>query len=153
MKEAAQIDWEAIEAAYRAGVLSFREIARQHGVPVSTLHKRVTAKGWQRDLSSAVRQEAQSRLARELVAGQSRWGTAMRCWATACRLSHSPCPRSRRATVSAPRHTGARADPFSGTVESRRRPGVPARTMGGVLARVPAEIRNGLRFCRRHPQT
>jgi hypothetical protein len=54
--------------AQRAGVLSLREIARQHGTPVSTLHKRVTAKGWQRDLSSAVRQEAQSRLARELAA-------------------------------------------------------------------------------------
>ena len=38
MREGAQTDWEAIEAAYRAGVLSLREIARQHRVAVSTLH-------------------------------------------------------------------------------------------------------------------
>ena len=67
MREGAQTDWEAIEAAYRAGVLSLREVARQHSLAVSTLHKRVRAKGWRRDLSPAVRQEAQSRLARELA--------------------------------------------------------------------------------------
>jgi hypothetical protein len=30
-------DWEAIKAAYRAGVLSLREIAAQYGVAESTI--------------------------------------------------------------------------------------------------------------------
>lgn len=30
-------DWEAIESAYRAGVMSLREIASQHGISEGTM--------------------------------------------------------------------------------------------------------------------
>lgn len=33
-------DWEAIETAYRAGVMSLREIASQHGISEGAISKR-----------------------------------------------------------------------------------------------------------------
>ncbi len=33
-------DWEAIESAYRAGVMSLREIASQHGISDTAVRKR-----------------------------------------------------------------------------------------------------------------
>lgn len=33
----AKPDWEAIETAYRAGVMSLREIASQHGISEGTM--------------------------------------------------------------------------------------------------------------------
>jgi hypothetical protein len=33
-------DWEAIESAYRAGVMSLREIASQHGISEGAIRKR-----------------------------------------------------------------------------------------------------------------
>ncbi|CZW65294.1 Uncharacterised protein [Enterobacter hormaechei] len=33
-------DWEAIETAYRAGVMSLREIASQHGISEGAIRKR-----------------------------------------------------------------------------------------------------------------
>ena len=48
-------DWDAIEREYRAGQLSIKELARQHKLSDTAIHKRAKAKGWTRDLSSAVR--------------------------------------------------------------------------------------------------
>ena len=39
----AEIDWEAIEGMYRAGLLSVREIARSHGVSHVAILKRAKA--------------------------------------------------------------------------------------------------------------
>lgn len=36
----AKPDWEAIETAYRAGVMSLREIASQHGISEGAIRKR-----------------------------------------------------------------------------------------------------------------
>lgn len=57
-------DWEAIEREYRAGQLSIRQIARQHGVDEATMRKRAKKNGWTRNLADAVRQEVQAALVR-----------------------------------------------------------------------------------------
>ena len=57
-------DWEAIEREYRAGQLSIRQIARQHGTRESTLRKRAQKQGWSRDLADVVRQRVQGDLVR-----------------------------------------------------------------------------------------
>ena len=48
-------DWDAIERGYRAGQLSIKELAREHKLSDTAIHKRAKAKGWTRDLSRAVR--------------------------------------------------------------------------------------------------
>lgn len=48
-------DWEAIESAYRAGVLSLREIAGRYGTAESTIRKRAKRDEWTRDLSAKIK--------------------------------------------------------------------------------------------------
>lgn len=45
-------DWERIEADYRAGLLSVREIAAANGVSHVAIGKRVKRDGWERDLNA-----------------------------------------------------------------------------------------------------
>lgn len=56
------VDWEAIEREYRAGQLSVREIADQHGVSHTAINKRAKADGWTRDLAKQVRQRVSAQL-------------------------------------------------------------------------------------------
>lgn len=58
----AATDWEAIELAYRAGVLSIREIAKQHGVTHGAARKRAQVREWTRDLSAKVRKAVSTQL-------------------------------------------------------------------------------------------
>lgn len=58
-------DWEAIEAQYRAGVLSLRAIAFQHGISQTAVHKKAKAEGWERNLADKVRVAAKEKLVRE----------------------------------------------------------------------------------------
>lgn len=51
-------DWEAIESAYRAGVLSLREIASQHGISEGAIRKRAKRDDWSRDISAKVKERA-----------------------------------------------------------------------------------------------
>ncbi len=52
-------DWEKIEADYRAGVLSLREIADAHpGVNHVAIARRAKRDGWSRDLSAKIRAKA-----------------------------------------------------------------------------------------------
>lgn len=44
-----QIDWAALEAAYRAGVKSVRAIAEEHCVPEGTIRSRAKKHGWTRN--------------------------------------------------------------------------------------------------------
>lgn len=48
-------DWEAIESAYRAGLLSIRAIGEKYGVNHATIIKRAKNEGWQRDLTEKVK--------------------------------------------------------------------------------------------------
>ncbi|MDQ0703703.1 DNA-binding transcriptional regulator YhcF (GntR family) [Pseudomonas sp. W3I7] len=50
-----QSDWEAIERAYRAGLLSVRAIGESHGVNHATILKRAKKEDWKRDLTDQVR--------------------------------------------------------------------------------------------------
>ncbi|MBD9443090.1 hypothetical protein [Pseudomonas sp. PDM04] len=61
---AKQPDWEAIERAYRAGVLSIRTIAERNGVSDTAIRKKAKALGWARDLSDQVRKEVRNKLVR-----------------------------------------------------------------------------------------
>ena len=51
-------DWEAIETAYRAGVMSLREIASQHGISEGAIRKRAKRDDWSRDLAAKVKERA-----------------------------------------------------------------------------------------------
>jgi hypothetical protein len=53
--KAKQPDWEAIERAYRAGLISVRAIGELHGVNHATILKRAKKEGWARDLTEQVR--------------------------------------------------------------------------------------------------
>lgn len=48
-------DWERIEADYRAGVLSLREIAAANGITEGAIRKRAKRDGWTRDLGAKIR--------------------------------------------------------------------------------------------------
>lgn len=71
MVERKAIDWEKVEAQYRAGKMSLREIASEHGIAESYIRQR--AKGndkrapWDRDLTAKVRAKADSIVRNELV--------------------------------------------------------------------------------------
>lgn len=54
----AKPDWEAIESAYRAGLMSLREIASQHGISEGAIRKRAKRDDWSRDLSAKVKERA-----------------------------------------------------------------------------------------------
>lgn len=60
-------DWERIEAQYRAGTASVREIAAEHGITEGAIRKRAKRDGWERDLSEKVRAKADALVRRELV--------------------------------------------------------------------------------------
>lgn len=59
-----EIDWEAIQREYRAGVLSVREIASIHGVSHTAINKRAKndPEHWQRDLTKRIQAEVARRL-------------------------------------------------------------------------------------------
>ena len=62
-----QVDWERVEAEYRAGQLSVVEIGRQSGVTEGAIRKRAKRDNWKRDLSGRVREEIRARLVRDNV--------------------------------------------------------------------------------------
>lgn len=52
-------DWERIEADYRAGVLSIREIASSQGITDTAIRKRAKRDGWERDLAKRIQDRAE----------------------------------------------------------------------------------------------
>ncbi|MGN2388185.1 hypothetical protein ACTACB_17615 [Pseudomonas syringae] len=58
MTAKATLDWEAIERAYRAGLLSAREIGTVHGVSHTAINKRAKSFNWSRDLKAKVQARA-----------------------------------------------------------------------------------------------
>lgn len=53
-------DWEKIELEYRAGVLSIREIASNHGVTDGAIRNRAKKQDWVRDIADKVKAKAES---------------------------------------------------------------------------------------------
>lgn len=52
-------DWEKIELEYRAGVLSIREIASNHGITDTAIRKKAKAQDWVRDIADKVQAKAE----------------------------------------------------------------------------------------------
>lgn len=62
------IDWERIEAEYRAGVLSLREIAAKHdGSNHVAIARRAKKEGWTRDLSARIQAKAEALVTEQTV--------------------------------------------------------------------------------------
>ena len=61
------IDWERIESAYRAGILSLREIASAHDITEGAIRKRARRDGWSRDLSERIRSQADALVRQQSV--------------------------------------------------------------------------------------
>lgn len=59
--------WPVIEADYRAGVKSVRQIAGEHGISEGAIRKRAKAQDWARDLSAAIQAKAEAMVRREAV--------------------------------------------------------------------------------------
>ncbi|MCC8378639.1 hypothetical protein [Xenorhabdus sp. PB30.3] len=68
----AKPDWEAIESAYRAGLLSLREIASQHGISEGAIRKRAKRDEWTRDLAAKVKSRSDDMVRKEEVRNQVR---------------------------------------------------------------------------------
>ncbi|MGX7344816.1 terminase [Acetobacter pasteurianus] len=60
MPKKTDTDWLAIEADFRAGALSNRQIAKKHGVAESTLRKRIASGGWVRTSAQKVRKNTKT---------------------------------------------------------------------------------------------
>jgi len=67
MTKSAAIDWEKIEAEYRAGIKSSREIADEHGISHVGINKRAKREGWPRDLAAKIRAKAKAKVTRASV--------------------------------------------------------------------------------------
>ncbi|HBR1252874.1 TPA: hypothetical protein ACMX8U_002768 [Klebsiella pneumoniae] len=70
-------DWEAIETAYRAGMMSLREIAAQHGISEGAIRKRAKRDDWSRDLAAKVKERADDLVRKAEVRKQVRTETAL----------------------------------------------------------------------------
>jgi hypothetical protein len=60
----ASVDWEKIEAEFRAGQLSIKEIARANGITDTAIRKRARLDGWSRALAEKVRETVKEKLVR-----------------------------------------------------------------------------------------
>lgn len=69
-------DWERIEAGYRAGVMSLRELATLHGITEGAIRKRAKRDEWPRDLNARVQAKADELVRREEVRRLSTQSTA-----------------------------------------------------------------------------
>jgi hypothetical protein len=63
-------DWEAIESAYRAGLMSVREIASQHGISHTAINKQAKKEGWERDLKAKIKAKADALVSKRQVSRQ-----------------------------------------------------------------------------------
>lgn len=71
-------DWERIEADYRAGLLSLREIAAADGnVTEGAIRKRAKRDGWQRDLGAKIQARADDLVRKAAVRSEVRTDSAL----------------------------------------------------------------------------
>lgn len=64
------IDWEAIERDYRAGLKTLRQIAEEHGITHGAVNKRAKAEGWARDLHAKIMAKAEEKVSKALVSAE-----------------------------------------------------------------------------------
>jgi hypothetical protein len=65
-------DWEKIEAQYRVGTMSLREIGAEHSISEGAIRKRAKRDKWDRDLKAKVRARAEALVRKELVRSEVR---------------------------------------------------------------------------------
>lgn len=70
-------DWERIEAEYRAGVKSLREIAKEYGISDTAIRKKAKANEWVRDLSAKIAAKADELVRTQEVRTQVRTESAI----------------------------------------------------------------------------
>ena len=68
-------DWERVEAQYRVGAMSLREIAAEHGITEGAIRKRAKKDGWTRDLAAKVRAKADELVRKDAVRSEVRTET------------------------------------------------------------------------------
>lgn len=66
------IDWEKVEAEYRAGIKSLREIGGEFGCSDTAIRKTAAKKGWERDLSAKIASKVRAALVRSEVRDESK---------------------------------------------------------------------------------
>jgi len=64
--------WPTIEADYRAGVKSVRQIASEHGISEGAVRKRAKLQTWTRDLSAQIQAKAEALVRMEAVRNEVR---------------------------------------------------------------------------------
>lgn len=67
MTDRKQIDWEAVERDYRAGVMSLREIGAAHGLTHGAIRKRAERDGWTRNLAARIEARAEALVSKAAV--------------------------------------------------------------------------------------
>lgn len=70
-------DWEAIELAYRSGVMSLREIASQNSISEGSIRKRAKRDDRSRDLKAKVKERADDLVCKTEVRKQARIETTL----------------------------------------------------------------------------
>jgi len=63
MARRSDIDWERVERLYVAGQLTIRQIADECGVHISSVVAKAKERGWQRNLSEAIKSRTQAKIA------------------------------------------------------------------------------------------
>lgn len=64
-------DWERIEAHFRAGILSLREIADPYEITEGAIRKRAKSKNWSRDLGAKIKARTEELVRKEAVRTES----------------------------------------------------------------------------------
>ena len=73
------VDWEAVERHYRAGVLSVNQIAKDYSVSRPAIEKRAATGGWTRNLSEKIAQTAESKIVAKVAAQEVARSVAQGC--------------------------------------------------------------------------
>ena len=66
--KAKDVDWERVEADYRAGILTDRAIGKGHGLSHGAIQKRAKKEGWSRDLAQRIEKRREEKVAKAAVA-------------------------------------------------------------------------------------
>lgn len=72
MTELKATDWAQIEADYRAGVKTLRQMAAEHGLSEGAIRKRAKKEDWERDLAAKIREKADALVRKEAVRNEVR---------------------------------------------------------------------------------
>lgn len=70
MPRKSDVDWEAVEVQYRAGIRSLKDIGNEFGVSDAGILKRAKRDGWVRDLKAKIRAKADAKVSAALVSGE-----------------------------------------------------------------------------------